>query len=70
MFFNIGDVLFIISVLVILTQLSGMSAFTSHMTNQTRKVDMALALLEAFSNVIYSPLSKHVINSAVLPGLR
>ncbi|KAF5303993.1 hypothetical protein FQA39_LY01778 [Lamprigera yunnana] len=55
---------------VILPQLSSLSTYTCQMSNQTRKIDMALALLEAFSNVIYSPLSKQVIYSIVLPGLR
>nr|CAH7731167.1 unnamed protein product [Callosobruchus chinensis] len=37
---------------VILPQLVAMSMYTSQMKNQTRKVDMALALLEAFTNVL------------------
>ncbi|KAF5306430.1 hypothetical protein FQR65_LT07342 [Abscondita terminalis] len=55
---------------VILPQLSSLSTYTCQMSNQTRKVDMVLALLEAFSNTIYSPLSKQILNSVVLPGLR
>ncbi|KAK4876752.1 hypothetical protein RN001_009258 [Aquatica leii] len=55
---------------VILPQLSSLSTYTCQMSNQTRKVDMVLALLEAFSNIIYSPLSKQVLNSVLLPGLR
>ncbi|KAK5642547.1 hypothetical protein RI129_008714 [Pyrocoelia pectoralis] len=55
---------------VILPQLSSLSTYTCLMSNQTRKVDMVLALLEAFSNVLYSPLSKQTINSVLLPGLR
>ncbi|VEN57159.1 unnamed protein product [Callosobruchus maculatus] len=37
---------------VILPQLVAMSMYTSQMKNQTRKVDMVLALLEAFTNVL------------------
>ncbi|KAJ8919648.1 hypothetical protein NQ315_006175 [Exocentrus adspersus] len=55
---------------VILPQLTTLSSFMSQMTNQTRKVDMALALLEAFTNVVYSPLNKQSISSVVVPGLR
>lgn len=59
-----------ISVTVILPQLTALSSFMSQMTNQTRKIDMALALLEAFTNVVYSPLNKQSISSVVVPGLR
>uniref|UniRef100_A0A1Y1KW97 Uncharacterized protein n=1 Tax=Photinus pyralis TaxID=7054 RepID=A0A1Y1KW97_PHOPY len=55
---------------VILPQLSSLSTYTCVMSNQTRKVDMVLALLEAFSNVLYSPLSKQTIIAVLLPGLR
>nr|CAI5819958.1 unnamed protein product [Callosobruchus analis] len=54
---------------VILPQLVAMSMYTSQMKNQTRKVDMALALLEAFTNVVFNPLNKQC-KGAVLPGLR
>ncbi|KAJ8973751.1 hypothetical protein NQ317_018338 [Molorchus minor] len=55
---------------VILPQLTDLSCFTSQMTNQTRKIDMALALLEAYTNVVYCPLNKQSIRSVVMPGLR
>lgn len=44
--------------------------YMSQMANQTRKIDMALALVEAFSNVIFSPLSKQNSSSVIVPGLR
>lgn len=40
------------------------------MTNQTRKVDMVLALVEAFTNIVYSPLNKENINATVVPALK
>lgn len=44
--------------------------YMSQMTNQTRKVDMALALVEAFSNVVFSPVCKQNFSSVLIPGLR
>lgn len=55
---------------VIIPQLTNLSVFMSQMTNQTRKIDMALALVEAFTHVVYSPLNKQSISSIVKPGLR
>lgn len=55
---------------VILPQLAAMSAYTSQMSNQTRKVDMASALLESFSAAIYCPLNKNTISTSLLPGLK
>lgn len=67
---NLSNITTNISVSVILPQLTALSSFMSQMTNQTRKIDMALALLEAFTNVVYSPLNKQSISSVVVPGLR
>uniref|UniRef100_A0AAR5Q8M1 LisH domain-containing protein n=1 Tax=Dendroctonus ponderosae TaxID=77166 RepID=A0AAR5Q8M1_DENPD len=55
---------------VILPQLTSFAVFMSQMTNQTRKIDMALALVEAFTHVVYSPLNKPNISSVVKPGLK
>ncbi|KAG5900415.1 hypothetical protein JTB14_029302 [Gonioctena quinquepunctata] len=55
---------------VILNQLSSFSSFMSQMKNQTRKVDMALALLEAYKNIIYSPLNEQSVSILLMPGLR
>lgn len=55
---------------VILPQLAAMSAYTSQMSNQTRKIDMASALIESFSATIYCPLSRNTISTALLPGLK
>jgi len=40
------------------------------MSNQTRKLDLAVALVEAFSSAVYCALSKQTISTALLPGLR
>lgn len=40
------------------------------MTNQTRRVDMTQALVEAFSNVIFSPVCRQSAISVLAPGLR
>ncbi|CAH0546958.1 unnamed protein product [Brassicogethes aeneus] len=55
---------------VIIPQLVGFSQFTMQMTNQTRKVDMVLALVEAFTNIVYNPLNKENIDSTVVPALK
>lgn len=55
---------------VILPQLLALSMYMSQMTNQTRKVDMTQALVEAFSNVIFSPVSRQSSISVLIPGLR
>lgn len=55
---------------VILPQLSALSMHMSQMMNQTRKVDMALALIEALSNVIFSPVNKYGDNTVLIPGLQ
>lgn len=55
---------------IILPQLVNFSIYMSQMTNQTRKVDLALALIEAFTHVVYSPLNKQSISSAVKAGLK
>lgn len=56
--------------IVILPQLTNFSIFMSQMTNHTRKIDMALALVEAFTHVVYSPLNKESISTVVKPGLK
>ncbi|KAL1450408.1 hypothetical protein WDU94_002779 [Cyamophila willieti] len=38
--------------------------------SSTRKQDVLLALLDAYSNVLYTSLSPNTINSYMLPGLR
>ncbi|XP_050316414.1 RAB11-binding protein RELCH homolog [Anthonomus grandis grandis] len=53
---------------VILPQLTTYAMFMSQMSNHTRKIDMALALVEAFTHVVYSPLMS--INNVVKPGLK
>ncbi|XP_069701255.1 RAB11-binding protein RELCH homolog [Periplaneta americana] len=55
---------------VILPQLAGIAAYALHMSNQTRKLDLAVALVEAFSSAVYCTLSKQSISTALLPGLR
>lgn len=55
---------------VILPQLSSLAVFMSQMSNKTRKIDMALALVEAFTNVVYNPLNKDSISSIIMQGLR
>nr|CAD7427403.1 unnamed protein product [Timema monikensis] len=56
--------------LVILPQLAAMSAYTLQMSNQTRRLDLAVALIEAFSSAVYCSLSKQTISTILLPGLR
>ncbi|PNF39999.1 hypothetical protein B7P43_G15450 [Cryptotermes secundus] len=55
---------------VILPQLAGMAAYALHMSNQTRKLDLAVTLVESFSSAVYCALSKQTISTALLPGLR
>jgi len=55
---------------VILPQLATFAAYALHMSNQTRKLDLAVALVEAFSCAVYCVLSKQTISTALLPGLR
>ncbi|EFA00181.1 RAB11-binding protein RELCH homolog [Tribolium castaneum] len=55
---------------VILPQLSLISTYLSQMSNQTRKIDLANALIEAFTTVVYSPFNKQDITSLIIPGLR
>lgn len=55
---------------VILPQLATFAAYALHMSNQTRKLDLAVALVEAFSSAVYCALSKQTISTALLPGLR
>lgn len=40
------------------------------MSNQTRKIDLANALIEAFTTVVYSPFNKQDITPLIIPGLR
>ncbi|KAJ9580267.1 hypothetical protein L9F63_004080, partial [Diploptera punctata] len=55
---------------IILPQLAGIALYALQLTNQTRKIDLAIALVEAFSSAVYCNLSKQTISSALLPGLR
>ncbi|XP_021937822.1 lisH domain and HEAT repeat-containing protein KIAA1468-like isoform X2 [Zootermopsis nevadensis] len=55
---------------VILPQLAAIAAYAMQMSNQTRKLDLAVALVEAFSAAIYCTISKQTISTALLPGLR
>lgn len=55
---------------MILPQIASLTQFVSQMKNLTRKVDLTQALLETYTNIIYTPFSKHSISSSVLPGLR
>ncbi|KAL1489480.1 hypothetical protein ABEB36_014368 [Hypothenemus hampei] len=57
---------------VILPQLANFSLFTSQMTNHTRKIDLALAILEAYTHVVYDPLQKQTssIGSIIKQGLK
>ncbi|XP_074035175.1 RAB11-binding protein RELCH homolog isoform X2 [Leptinotarsa decemlineata] len=55
---------------VIFPQLSSYSSYMSQMKNQTRKIDMALALVEAYKNIIYSPLNEPSTTNVLLSGLR
>ncbi|KAJ1529728.1 hypothetical protein ONE63_006481 [Megalurothrips usitatus] len=55
---------------VIMPQLAGLAAYASQLQNLTRRLDLAVALTEAFSAAVYVPLPSSVLSSAVLPGLR
>ncbi|XP_034249824.1 RAB11-binding protein RELCH homolog [Thrips palmi] len=55
---------------VIMPQLAGLAAYASQLQNLTRRLDLAVALTEAFSAAVYVPLPASVLSSAVLPGLR
>ncbi|XP_066992231.2 RAB11-binding protein RELCH homolog [Anabrus simplex] len=55
---------------VIIPQLCALSSFAELLSNQTRRMDLATVLIEAFSAAVYCSLSKHVISAYLLPGLR
>lgn len=55
---------------VIMPQLAGLAAYASQLQNLTRRLDLAVALTEAFSAAVYIPLPASVLSSAMLPGLR
>jgi phage terminase large subunit-like protein len=42
----------------------------SQMSNQTRKIDLANALIDAYTTVIYSPFNKQDVTSLIIPGLK
>ncbi|KAF7407686.1 hypothetical protein HZH66_002223 [Vespula vulgaris] len=52
---------------VIATQLTGITATAMQ---QNRKVDLCNALVEAYSVLVYCPLSNQCISGVILPGLR
>jgi hypothetical protein len=62
--------MFIIFFSVILPQLAAIAAYALHMSNQVRKMDLTVALVESFSTAVYCALSKQTISTALLPGLR
>lgn len=51
-------------------QLAALAAYASQLQNLTRRLDLAVALTEAFSAAVYIPLPTTVLSNAVLPGLR
>ncbi|KAK7793564.1 hypothetical protein R5R35_000400 [Gryllus longicercus] len=55
---------------VIVPQLAALSSYAEQLTNQTRRLDLATVLIEAFSATIYCSLPKNIISSHLLPGLR
>lgn len=55
---------------VVVPQLAAMAAYTLQLTNQTRKLDLAAALVDAFSTTVYCSISKNTVTTALLPGLR
>ncbi|XP_075226057.1 RAB11-binding protein RELCH homolog [Lycorma delicatula] len=55
---------------VVVPQLAATAAYTMQLTSQTRKSDLAAALVEAFSASVYCSLSKNTITTVLLPGLR
>ncbi|XP_031826270.1 RAB11-binding protein RELCH homolog isoform X2 [Nomia melanderi] len=52
---------------VIATQLTGIASFA---LQQDRKVDLISALVEAFSVLVYCPLSYQCVSNVLLPGLK
>ncbi|XP_076170747.1 RAB11-binding protein RELCH homolog isoform X1 [Ptiloglossa arizonensis] len=52
---------------VIATQLTGI---TSSSLQQSRKIDLVSALVEAYSVLVYCPLSNQCVSSVLLPGLK
>ena len=52
---------------MIATQLTGITAST---LQQNRRPDLANALVEAYSTIVYCPLSNQCITNAILPGLK
>lgn len=55
---------------VILPQLSAISNQMAQVSNQSRKIDMAVALIESYPNIIYSQFNNNIVSNIVLPGLR
>ncbi|XP_046659376.1 RAB11-binding protein RELCH homolog [Homalodisca vitripennis] len=55
---------------VVVPQLAATAAYTLQLTNQSRRLDLALALVQAFNNAVYCSLSKSTITTALIPGLR
>ncbi|KAK3924172.1 RAB11-binding protein RELCH [Frankliniella fusca] len=55
---------------VIMPQLAALAAYASQLQNLTRRLDLAVALTEAFSAAVYVPFPASILTSAVLPGLR
>ncbi|KAI4469951.1 rab11-binding protein relch [Holotrichia oblita] len=56
---------------VIFPKLHYLSSYTYQMTNQTRKVDMAAALIEAYSKILLcGTLESYKVTTYIIPGLR
>ncbi|XP_054287320.1 RAB11-binding protein RELCH homolog [Macrosteles quadrilineatus] len=55
---------------VVVPQLAATAAYALQLTNQSRKVDLASALVLAFNNAVYCSLSRNTITTALIPGLR
>lgn len=56
---------------VIVPKLYSLTNYTYQMTSQTRKIDMTVALIEAFSQLLFcTALNSNSIMSFVLPGLK
>ncbi|XP_052126759.1 RAB11-binding protein RELCH [Frankliniella occidentalis] len=55
---------------VIMPQLAALAAYASQLQNLTRRLDLAVALTEAFSAAVYIPFPASILTTAVLPGLR
>lgn len=47
-----------------------MTGITATAMQQNRKVDLCNALVEAYSVLVYCPLSNQCISGVILPGLR